>query len=627
MSDSPVQGRVFARRAAFNALASDLADQTAEAQTMLMKKTAEVFTTHHSALVKVPQSVRGKELVDILEKWLKPVDLATEKEEAVEAEAPKAEGEVLQGQEEAVKSEEEAVKAKEEEAVAAVKVEEAVATKEEEAVEEEGAKKETAVEAPLQYRVRAKEIAEALVFIGFITPYKDRVKNYLAETIKEYVTDNELFVPLSATITESKDTTVWSVVDGAVFASQLKRKAGVFSAFTQGKDVYVVANEKTNKIYIFESDVARVAIAEYAAADGFVQFDNTHFQFGVKLVYGDKFELLNLVTKEGQDAFLNSLLNVGVQYREVYNLAVEEATSFYELRDFDMDKKEVSMEEYKGKVILVVNVSSKCGLTPTNYPELQQLYEKYQEEGLVVLGFPCNQFKSQEPGTHEEIKEFVKQYKVTFPLFEKHDVNGSNARPVFTYLKAKLPGTFGNYIKWNFTKFLVDRNGQPYKRYAPTDLPLSFENDIKELLAKSSEPEKTEEDAKEEATEAAKSDEETTTEKQEEDEKEEVAISEVAATGKAVKSETKEEVAAAAIPEVITTEVAVKSEVVTIPAVETKEETVKSDKKDEVVAAVSEMAIKDEAVKSEEVAAVPVVTTTVVETVKSESVPVVPTTL
>jgi len=297
------------------------------------------------------------------------------------------------------------------------------------------------------------------------------------------VTDGELFVPLSEAITESKDATVWSVTDGAIYASQLKRKAGVFSAFTQGKDVYVVLNDKTNKIYFFESDVARAPVAEYAAADGFVQFDNAHFQFGVKLVYGDKFELLNLVTKEAQEAFLNSLLNVGVQYREVYNLAAEEATSFYELKDFDMEKKEVGMEEYKGKVVLVVNVSSKCGLTPTNYPELQQLYEKYQEEGLVVLAFPCNQFKSQEPGTHEEIMEFVKQYNVTFPFFEKHDVNGATARPVFTYLKTKLPGSFGDFVKWNFTKFLVDRNGQPHKRFAPKDRPLTFEEDIKTLLA------------------------------------------------------------------------------------------------------------------------------------------------
>ncbi|KAJ0391354.1 hypothetical protein ATCC90586_006159 [Pythium insidiosum] len=102
---------------------------------------------------------------------------------------------------------------------------------------------------------------------------------------------------------------------------------------------------------------------------------------------------------------------------------------------------------------------------------------------MAVLAFPCNQFASQEPGTHEEIMEFVKQYNCQFPFFEKHDVNGANARPVFTYLKAKLPGSFGSFVKWNFTKFLVDRNGQPFKRYAPKELPFSFEEDIKALLA------------------------------------------------------------------------------------------------------------------------------------------------
>ncbi|CEG43247.1 ammonium transporter family [Plasmopara halstedii] len=130
---------------------------------------------------------------------------------------------------------------------------------------------------------------------------------------------------------------------------------------------------------------------------------------------------------------------------------------------------------------------SKCGFTPTNYPELQQLYAKYKNEGFEVLAFPCNQFNGQEPGTHEEIMEFVKQYNVTFPFFEKHDVNGATARPVFTYLKSKLPGSFGDFVKWNFTKFLVDRNGQPYKRYAPKDRPLSFEEDIKTLLAQKNE--------------------------------------------------------------------------------------------------------------------------------------------
>ncbi|KAI9915670.1 hypothetical protein PsorP6_006876 [Peronosclerospora sorghi] len=570
-----VKGRPFARLASFKALPEDLISQTEEAQKLLTEKKAEIFTVHHSALIKVPQSVRGKELVEFLEKWLTPED--DEKEEEVEKkeemaktdEEPKSENEAPKTEEEPKTEEKEAPKAEEdtpkeeasksedkvlESGEEVPKAKEATATEAEvpkeqqprkEAKKEEK-KKEKKVDKSSPHYLRAKEIAEALVLAGFITSYKDRVKNYTAEPPKENVLDNELFVPLSDAITESNDTTVWSVMDGTIYASQLKRKAGVFSAFTQGKDVYVVINEKTSKIYFFESDVARAALAEYIATDGFVQFDNAHFQYGVKLVYGDKSELLNLVTKEDQDAFLNTLLNVGVQYREVYNLAAEEAQSFYELKDFDMNKKEVSMEDYKGKVVLVVNVSSKCGLTPTNYPELQQLHEKYQEEGLVVLGFPCNQFNSQEPGTHEEILEFVKQYNVTFPLFEKHDVNGSNARPVFTYLKAKLPGTFGNYIKWNFTKFLVDRNGQPYKRYAPTDLPISFEEDIKELLAKEAETEKTEEQNEEEAGKSAKSDEEATTEKKE------------VVTSEKVESNKEEDVTATDV--VATTEEAVNSE-------------------------------------------------------------------
>ncbi|CAH0516964.1 unnamed protein product [Peronospora belbahrii] len=620
MSDH-VYGRVFARRAAFSALAEDLVAQATEAQTFLTEKKSEVFTVHHSALVKVSHSVRGKELLDFLEKWLKPEEEETKKEETlveiekkeeeamtemkkedketpemeVEALTTEAKEEVSKVEEETPTVEEKSSKVKEE----TPKVEEEplkeeiIEPKEEEAPKEskkEEKKKKKKADASSPYRVRAKEIAEALVLAGFITPYKDRVKNYLAEAPKEYVMDNELFVPLSETITESKDTTVWSVVDGAIYASQLKRKAGVFSAFTQGKDVYVVANEKTEKIYVFESDVARATLAEYATADGFVQFDNSHFQFGVKIAYGEKSELLNLVTKEKQEAFLNTLLNVGAQYREVYNLAAEEAKSFYELKDFDMEKTEVNMAEYKGKVVLVVNVSSKCGLTPTNYPELQQLYEKYKDEGLVVLAFPCNQFAGQEPDTHEEIIEFVKQYNVSFPLFEKHDVNGSNARPVFTYLKAKLPETFGNYIKWNFTKFLVDRNGQPYKRYAPNDLPLSFEEDIKELLAKTPEPEKTEEEIQEAETEAVKSDDEEKTEKKEE-----------SATTEVVKSCKTNE-----IPTEVPTK---KEETVTLGdvAVATKEETVKP----EDVAA----ATKEEIVKSKDVAV-----TTKEETVKSENV-------
>ena len=321
-----VQGRVIARQAAFNALDADLVAQTTEAQTLLVEKKSQVFTTHHSALIKVPQSVRGKELVDFLEQWLTPEEVeeavaevetkevekeegckveeeapTVEKEEAPkeEAEAPKEEAEALKKEAEAPKEEVEAPKEEVEDSKEEVEAskEEKALPKEEKASPKASPKASKKKKEPSPYRPRAKEIAEALVLAGFITPYKDRVKNYLADAPKEYVIDNELFVPLSDTITESNDTTVWNVVDGAIYASQVKRKAGVFSAFTQGKDVYVVANEKTKKIYFFESDVARAALVEYNTADVLVQFDNSHFQFGVKLVYGEKFELLNLVTK------------------------------------------------------------------------------------------------------------------------------------------------------------------------------------------------------------------------------------------------------------------------------------------------------------------------------------------
>jgi len=118
------------------------------------------------------------------------------------------------------------------------------------------------------------------------------------------------------------------------------------------------------------------------------------------------------------------------------------------------------------KVLLVVNVSGQCRLMPINY---SQLDEKFKAQGLEILAFPCNQFASQEPDTHDEIMKIVAKCKCQFTFFEKHDVNGGAARPVFTYLKAQLPGSFGSFVKWNFTKFLVDRNDNPVKRFAPSD--------------------------------------------------------------------------------------------------------------------------------------------------------------
>ncbi len=142
-----------------------------------------------------------------------------------------------------------------------------------------------------------------------------------------------------------------------------------------------------------------------------------------------------------------------------------------------------SFEELKGKVILIVNTATQCGLTP-QFSELQTLHEKYKDQGLVVLGFPCNQFLGQEPLSDEEMEGTCEiNHGVTFQLTKKIDVNGKNTAPVFNYLKKKKGGFLFSSIKWNFTKFLVDKKGVPVKRYAPNLKPLDIEEDIKQLLA------------------------------------------------------------------------------------------------------------------------------------------------
>ena len=143
---------------------------------------------------------------------------------------------------------------------------------------------------------------------------------------------------------------------------------------------------------------------------------------------------------------------------------------------------EVPMTEYQGKVLLIVNTATGCGFTP-QYEGLQNLCDKYKDKGLEILDFPCNQFGHQAPGTEEEIQEFCTlKYKTTFPLFAKIDVNGKNAAPLFTYLKNQKGGFLGDDIKWNFTKFLVSRDGKVVERYAPVTKPEKIENDILKLL-------------------------------------------------------------------------------------------------------------------------------------------------
>jgi glutathione peroxidase len=152
----------------------------------------------------------------------------------------------------------------------------------------------------------------------------------------------------------------------------------------------------------------------------------------------------------------------------------------YDFKVIDIDGNETDLKQYEGKYILVVNTASKCGLT-NQYADLEKLYKNLNDE-LVILAFPCNQFANQESGTNEEIKSFcLNTYYVSFPIFEKIDVNGKNAHPLYEYLKSELPGALSStVIKWNFTKFLIDKDGTPLKRFAPTDKPKKIEKYIQE---------------------------------------------------------------------------------------------------------------------------------------------------
>jgi glutathione peroxidase len=158
-------------------------------------------------------------------------------------------------------------------------------------------------------------------------------------------------------------------------------------------------------------------------------------------------------------------------------------TSLYEFTARELGGEPVSLERYRDKVLLIVNTASECGFTP-QYAGLQRLHDRYAARGFEVLGFPCNQFGKQEPGDAAQIGSFCeKQYGVAFPMFEKIDVKGPNAHPLYCYLTRQAPGVLGTrWIKWNFTKFLVDRSGRVVKRYAPATKPEELEGDIEALL-------------------------------------------------------------------------------------------------------------------------------------------------
>ena len=156
--------------------------------------------------------------------------------------------------------------------------------------------------------------------------------------------------------------------------------------------------------------------------------------------------------------------------------------SIYDFTVKDGNGFQYNMDQLQGKVVLIVNTASKCGFTP-QYEGLQKLYDDYGNRDFVVLGFPCDQFMHQEPGSMEEIKSFCSlNYNISFPVMWKIDVNGDNAEPLYSFLKAQAPGFFSKRIKWNFTKFLIDRNGNVVKRFAPATVPEKLKKHIEKLL-------------------------------------------------------------------------------------------------------------------------------------------------
>lgn len=178
-------------------------------------------------------------------------------------------------------------------------------------------------------------------------------------------------------------------------------------------------------------------------------------------------------------------LRLGVAVAKSAMAAATGVQSMYEFTGIkDIKGQLFDMGQLRGKVTLVMNVASQCGYTNTGYTTATTLYNKYKEQGFMVIGFPCNQFGGQEPGTADQIHEFAcTRYKAEFPLMEKVEVNGKNAHPLWEFLKTKKPGIFGTTgIKWNFTMFLVDRNGQPVERYAPGAKPGDIEPLLTQLL-------------------------------------------------------------------------------------------------------------------------------------------------
>lgn len=240
-------------------------------------------------------------------------------------------------------------------------------------------------------------------------------------------------------------------------------------------------------LYEFRTDLHSTPTKKYPLKEATVKLDQST-KFCLSLTFADiqRSDLrLAFTSDEEQLSWLKAFEKSGAvtgQTEEEVEEQVKNAESIFEFSAKDIDGNEVSLEKYRGFVTLIVNVASFWGLTQKNYTQLVELHATYAARGLRILGFPCNQFGKQEPDPEPVIKKFAAGYGVQFDMFSKINVNGANALPLYKYLKSRLKGTLGSFIKWNFGKFLCNRDGKPVKRYAPSVQPLDIAKDIEALL-------------------------------------------------------------------------------------------------------------------------------------------------
>ncbi|GLE03956.1 hypothetical protein PINS_up012867 [Pythium insidiosum] len=388
-------------------------------------------------------------------------------------------------------------------------------------------------QSPSAARLDAEQLADALVLCGFVAPVKERPSDddeqstttRLVHDAEEYelvfpawlrvygtrqrVEESHGGVDVERLKRERKQVSVWAVADGATRAGFVFRKqppstlrswlsavssCGLGLGLGRERQDYVVVTRTAahGSLFIFDSDVAREAASVLDLEDAMVQYDAgtpaSPMFHGLKLWADDDsaIEQLDFMSASRQNAWLRAVLDAGATYRETHPRAEALRAShvtLYDLKDVDANGESIELRALRDRVVLVVNVASLDPEAKLQYPELATLAATYLGAGLVVLACPCDQFAELELPTIAEVVAHVQLvYRWSFPVLTKGDVNGPSARELFVFLNARLPGAFGAFTEWNFTKFLIDRRGCPVKRYDTRVLPHEMETDIRRLL-------------------------------------------------------------------------------------------------------------------------------------------------